>query len=239
MVDKNAISTNLAEVRRRIAEACSRAKRDPLEVKIVAVTKTHPAELILNATAAGINIIGENRVQEAEAKYQELKARPDNPGEELQWHLVGHLQRNKVRKALGMFSLIHSLDSLRLAREIDKEGEKLDKLVPCLIEVNTSQEDTKFGVESEGLAELTAEVMKFEHIKLVGLMTVGPLTADLEKIRRSFELLRQLRDRLENVFGCYLPHLSMGMSDDFETAVEEGATLVRLGRVLFGPRYCV
>jgi pyridoxal phosphate enzyme (YggS family) len=223
------VSENLAKVVERIASACQKAGRDPAEVKVVAVTKTHSPDVIRQAIKAGINNIGENRVQEAEIKYHEIDA-------DVTWHLVGHLQRNKVRKALTMFSMIHSLDSRRLVREIEKESAKLDKIIPCLIEVNTSGEASKFGVEPDGLAELVTEVLKAEHIKLVGLMTIGPLTEDQDRIRRSFTLLRELRDRVENIFGCYLPHLSMGMSDDFEIAVQEGSTMVRLGRVLFGPR---
>ena len=223
------VSENLRRVKERIAVACESVGRNPAEVKIVAVTKTHPPEVIREAIAAGINIIGENRVQEAEEKYNEIEAR-------VEWHMVGHLQRNKVRKALSIFSMIESLDSLRLALEIEKESAKRGQITPCLIEVNTSGEETKFGVAPRELAELVTEVLKAEHVKLVGLMTLGPLTEDKGRIRRSFVQLRELRDRVENIFGCYLPHLSMGMSDDFEIAVQEGATMVRLGRVLFGPR---
>lgn len=223
------VSENLKRVKERIAAACESVGRDPAEVKIVAVTKTHPPEVIREAVKAGINIIGENRVQEAEEKYNEIEAR-------VEWHMVGHLQRNKVRKALSIFSMIESLDSLRLALEIKKESAKRGQITPCLIEVNTSGEETKFGVAPRELAELVTEVLKLEHIKLVGLMTLGPLTEEEDRIRRSFVQLRELRDRVENIFGCYLPHLSMGMSEDFEIAVQEGATMVRLGRVLFGPR---
>jgi pyridoxal phosphate enzyme (YggS family) len=223
------VSENLKRVNERIAVACESSGRDPSEVKIVAVTKTHPPEVIREAIAAGINIIGENRVQEAEEKYNQIEAR-------VEWHMVGHLQRNKVRNALSIFSMIESLDSLRLALEIEKENAKRGQITPCLIEVNTSGEETKFGVAPRELAELVTELLKLEHVKLVGLMTLGPLTEDKDRIRRSFVQLRELRDRVENIFGCYLPHLSMGMSDDFEIAVQEGATMVRLGRVLFGPR---
>jgi PLP dependent protein len=225
------VKTNLSTVKERIAAASTRAGREPSDIKIVAVTKTHPASTIRQAADAGLEIIGENRVQEAEEKFTEIGHSVD-----VQWHLVGHLQRNKVRKALGIFSMIHSLDSLRLAAEIEKEASIQDKVIPCLIEVNTSGEESKYGVTPTGLAELAVEILKLEHIKLVGLMTVGPLGGDEGNIRRSFAELRELRDRIENVFGCYLPHLSMGMSDDFEIAVEEGATLLRLGRVLFGAR---
>ncbi len=223
------VKANLELVKNQIADACSKAGRSPSEVQIVAVTKTHPSEVIREAIAAGVNIIGENRVQEAVEKFAEI-------GKAVDWHLVGTLQRNKVRKALGIFSMIHSLDSAALADDIEKESAVLEKLTPCLIEVNTSGEESKSGVEPDKLAELMTVVLKCEHIKLVGLMTVGPLSEDQQKIRSSFTLLRELRNRAENVFGCYLPHLSMGMSDDFEIAVEEGATMVRLGRALFGPR---
>lgn len=223
------VKNNLELVKNQIADACSRVGRSPSEVQIVAVTKTHSTEIIREAIAAGVNIIGENRVQEAVEKFTEI-------GKTVEWHLVGTLQRNKVRKALGIFSMIHSLDSAALADEIEKESAVLEKLTPCLIEVNTSGEESKSGVQPDKLAELMTVVLKCEHIKLIGLMTVGPLTQDHPKIRSSFTHLRELRNRAENVFGCYLPHLSMGMSDDFEIAVEEGATMVRLGRALFGPR---
>ena len=223
------VSQNLAKVREQIASACQKVGRDPKEVKIVAVTKTHPQETITEAIEAGIEYIGENKVQEAEAKHAEI-------GKACKWHMVGHLQRNKVKTALEIFDMIHSLDSTRLADEIEKQAEKQDLLVPCLIEVNTSGESTKFGVAPDKLAELAAHTLKKEHIKLVGLMTIGPFTTDEVVIRKAFSELRELRDRVENIFGHYLPHLSMGMSDDFEIAAEEGATLIRLGRVLFGPR---
>ncbi|NLI99265.1 YggS family pyridoxal phosphate-dependent enzyme [bacterium] len=223
------VKENLLRVKERIADACARVGRSPQEVQIVAVTKTHPVSLIKEAAEAGVSIIGENRVQEAAEKFAEV-------GKLVEWHLVGHLQRNKVKKALEIFSMIHSLDSISLADEIEKESAAIEKLTPCLVEVNTSGEESKFGVEPDKLAGLVAPVLKYEHIKLVGLMTVGPLTEDKERIRSSFRLLHELRNRAENVFGCYLPHLSMGMSDDFETAIEEGATMVRLGRVIFGPR---
>lgn len=223
------VRERLNVVKSKIAEACRRAGREPAEVEIIAVTKTHPAKTILEAKEAGISNIGENRIQEAEAKFAEI-------GNEVNWHLVGHLQRNKVKKAIEIFSMIQSLDSLALAEEIERRSADMNKLVPCLVEVNTSGEPSKFGAHPDSLAELLAGVLKLEHIKLVGFMTVGPLTQDEERIRRSFSELRELRDRAENVFGCYLPHLSMGMSDDYEIAVEEGATMVRLGRVLFGPR---
>ncbi|MBN2379472.1 YggS family pyridoxal phosphate-dependent enzyme [candidate division WOR-3 bacterium] len=223
------VKKNLSLVKERIAAACERVGREASEVGIVAVTKTHPPDVVRQAIDAGIETIGENRVQEAEAKYAEI-------GDACKWHLVGHLQRNKVKKALEIFEMIHSLDSARLADEIEKEAVKQSKSIPCLIEVNTSGEQSKFGVAPDNLAHLVAHVFKCEHIKLVGLMTIGPLTDDQVAIRKSFSRLRTLRDRIENVFGHYLPHLSMGMSDDFEIAIEEGATLVRLGRVLFGPR---
>lgn len=235
MVDSGSLRANLSRVSERIAEACVRSGRNPAEVDIVAVTKTHPVATVLQAIEAGINNIGENRVQETEVKFAEI-AGMDEFDSKPNWHLVGHLQRNKARKAVEMFSMIHSLDSVRLAEEIEKRSAAIEKYTPCLIEVNTSGEDSKYGATPEGLAEMVAGVMRFEHVKLVGLMTIGPLTTDQDKIRRSFAQLRELRDRAENVFGCYLPHLSMGMSDDFEIAVEEGATMVRLGRVLFGPR---
>ncbi len=240
------VKERLEQVKERIAAACQKANRHPSEVKIVAVTKTHPVDVVREVIEAGINDIGENRVQEAEQKYSQIisdysnteKGISSNPPNQdnLQWHMVGHLQRNKVKKAVSIFSMIHSVDSLRLAEEIEKESVIRDRLTPCLIEVNCSGEESKFGVSPNDLATLMSNILKMEHIKLVGLMTIGPLCEDSGRIRSAFSLLRELRDRAENVFGCYLPHLSMGMSDDFEIAVEEGATIIRLGRVLLGRR---
>jgi pyridoxal phosphate enzyme (YggS family) len=227
----NTIKSNLEELKTRIEKACLRAKRTPQEIEIVGATKTVPPETINIAIEAGLKIIGENRVQEAQEKYPYI-------GPKVKWHLIGHLQTNKIKKALEIFDLIQSLDSLHLAKEINKRAQVFDKVVPVLIEVNTSGEATKFGIKPDELLELVEAIMKFPHLKVMGLMTLGPGLAveDPEKSRPCFRLLYELKIRLEKKLGIFLPYLSMGMSADFEIGIEEGATMVRIGTLLFGKR---
>ncbi len=219
---------NLARINGRIAAAAQKAGRDPAEVTLVAVTKTFGPEAIEEAIAAGITVIGENRVQEARVKHAVI-------GDRVTWHLVGHLQTNKVKDALRIFSLIHSLDSQHLAEEIVKRS---DKRVDCLIEVNTSDEETKFGLRPEAVFDFPEVLNGLGKINLLGLMTIGPgfAVTDPEASRPCFKLLRELRDELAQKLDQPLPILSMGMSADFEVAVEEGSTLVRVGTALFGTR---
>jgi PLP dependent protein len=215
-------------IRERIAGAAQRAGRDPAEVTLVAVTKTFGADTVSEAIAAGIRDIGENRVQEARQKFSLI-------GDRAVWHLVGHLQTNKVRDALKIFSLIHSLDSRHLAEEIEKRAEKN---ADCLIEVNTSGEESKFGLRPEGVFVFCESLKDLKRINLLGLMTIGPgwAVSDPEASRPCFKLLRDLRDELAQKLDRPLPVLSMGMSSDFEVAVEEGSTMVRIGSALFGAR---
>ncbi len=222
------VKENLEQIKERIAAAAQKAGRDPGEVTLVAVTKTFGPEAIEEAIAAGITIIGENRVQEARAKHAVI-------GDRVTWHLVGHLQTNKVKDALKIFSLIHSLDSRHLAEEIEKRSEKR---VDCLIEVNTSGEETKFGLRPEAVFDFSEVLKEFRHINLLGLMTIGPgfAVTDPEASRPCFKLLRDLRDELAQKLDQPMPVLSMGMSADFEVAVEEGSTLIRVGTALFGAR---
>jgi len=215
------IKDNLASVKERIASACSRRMIDPGKVFLVCVTKGRTLELINEAFASGLKCFGENRVQEAKEKY------PQVPGAD--WHMIGHLQLNKVKDAVKMFSLIHSVDSVELAREIDKQALRIGKVQDILVEVKTSFEESKFGFKPESLPEAVACLAGFKNLKVKGLMTIAPMADEAEGARKYFSRLRQLRDSID---PSWL--LSMGMSDDFEVAVEEGADMVRLGRAIFG-----
>jgi pyridoxal phosphate enzyme (YggS family) len=217
----------LLEVRAQIAEHQARAGwRHP--VTVIAVTKTHPASVVRAAVAAGIGDVGENRVQEALAKQEELRDVAVN------WHLIGSLQRNKAKHAVGRFALIHSVDSPELAGELDRRAAP-DTRQPVLVQVNCSGEPQKGGVEPDALAGLLDQVMGCTRLELRGLMAMAALTEDAAEQRRAFRMLRELRDR-EELRGRRLPELSMGMSGDYRVAVEEGATMVRLGTILFGER---
>ena len=224
------ISDRLAAVRGRIAAACSRAGRDPATVVLVAVTKGFPADAIREAMAQGITDFGENRVQEAEAKILAVSPRP-------RWHLVGHLQTNKARRALQLFDVVQSVDSAHLADELGKRAQQAGRVLPCLVEVNTSGEATKFGVEPERALELLERCRALPALRVQGLMTIGPLGGGSEGARAAFRALRTLRDRAAgDGLLAEGADLSMGMSEDFEIGIEEGATLVRVGTALFGPR---
>jgi len=217
------IERNLKEVEGRIAQAAQRVGRSPDEVTIVAVTKQVAPQAIEAAIKAGIRHIGENRVQEANEKIRLLSALELYPT----WHMVGHLQTNKVKTAVEIFDIIHSIDSLRLAQLV---SQRADKTLPVLLQVNISGEETKSGFSVAELPKALDEVARLPRLEVKGLMTIAPLVQDAEEVRPIFRRLRELRDSLG------LEHLSMGMSDDFEVAVEEGATMVRIGRAIFGKR---
>jgi pyridoxal phosphate enzyme (YggS family) len=219
----SAIAENLRRVRERIDAACRRAGRSPSEVALVGVSKSFPAEAVVAAWQAGLREMGENRIQEAAAKIPLAAAQGATP----RWHLVGHLQSNKVKTALGLFDIIHSVDSLRLAQAISRQAAKP---VPVLLEVNVAGEASKYGLRPEELAQTLTEVRSLPNLDVRGLMKVAPLVADAEAVRPVFRRLRRLAESLG------LRELSMGMTDDFEVAVEEGSTLVRIGRAIFGPR---
>lgn len=222
------LEARLGAVRRRIVEAAGRAGRDASRITIVAVTKTFPPGMVAAALAAGLSDIGENYVQEAALKRARV------PGG--RWHLIGHLQRNKVRQAVATFERVHTVDSPRLADALDRAAEPAGCRLPVLAQVNVAGEVGKRGVRPEEARGLCAALLRLGHLALDGLMTIGPLVPDPEQARQHFRGLRLLRDDLARGLGVELPQLSMGMSDDFAVAVEEGATLVRLGRVLFGDR---
>jgi PLP dependent protein len=222
------IEGNLAKVKERMASAASRAGRDPGGIELVAVTKTVDVDAIRRAIEAGVEVVGENRVQDAKGKHAALDGA-------VRWHMIGHLQRNKVRDALGIFEMIHSIDSLRLARAVDGEAAKRSMIVPVMVEVNVSGEQTKYGVAPGDLAALVAAMGELENIRTCGLMTMAPFVADAEEVRPVFASLRRLRAGLRDS-GFDVPYLSMGMTQDYEVAIEEGATHVRIGSAIFGPR---
>jgi len=223
------LEANLDGVRRRIAAACARAEREPSAVTLVAVTKTQPPEVVSEAAKAGLSLFGENKVQEAKAK---IPLCPDR----LRWHMIGHLQTNKCRDAVELFAMIQSVDSLHLAEEINKRAEQAAKRMPVLLEVNTAGEASKFGYRPEQMLAELSRVNVLPRLEVHGLMTVPPWTPDPEKVRPVFRQMRELKERCEQILGAPLPHLSMGMTGDFEVAIEEGATMVRIGTALFGAR---
>ena len=223
------LADNLGVLQERIHAACGRAGRDPTSVTLLAVTKSQPPEVVAAAARLGLNLLGENKVQEAKAKI------PLCPGK-LHWHFIGHLQSNKCRDAVFLFSMIQSVDSLALAQEITKRAEQAAKTMPILLEVNVVGEASKFGYAPEKLLAELETINALPKIEIHGLMAVPPWSSEPEKSRPHFRRLRELKARAEQVLGVPLPHLSMGMSGDFEVAIEEGATMVRIGTALFGPR---
>lgn len=232
------ISQRLAMIRHDIAAAAARAGRDPATISLVAVTKTHPPELLQAAVAAGVTAIGENYLQEAEAKFSALGWLSADAGAPVARHFIGHLQANKVRKALCWFEMIETVDSLALARRIDAIAADMGRRVPVLLQINVSVEEKKSGFFSNSVAGTLTELAKLAHIQVKGLMTIGRFTPDPEAARGDFIALRTLRDHLRTIAppAIGLDELSMGMSHDFHVAIEEGATIVRVGSRLFGPR---
>ncbi len=219
----------LAGVLARIEQACRRAGREPEAVRLVAVSKSFPAERVREILAQGHRMFGENRVQEATAKMAEV-----GPG--AVWHLVGALQRNKARHAVGAFDLIHGVDDLKLAQELDRRAAAAGLRQPILVQLNLSGEATKSGASEPELGALLDAIAALEHVDPRGLMTIPPPVERAEQSRRWFARLRELRDEASRSTGMALSELSMGMTDDFEVAIEEGATLVRVGRAIFGER---
>ncbi len=217
------IRDNLERVRGRIEAACQRAGRDPSDVTLIGVTKTVGPEAVAEAYEAGLRDFGENRVQEAVAKIDAIGQLGLSP----RWHLIGHLQTNKVKAAAGRFAILHSIDSLRLAEALSR---RYQTDVSVLLEVNIAQDAAKYGFAAEEVATALSEIAVLPHLDVRGLMTIAPITDDPEETRPTFRRLRELRDDLA------LNELSMGMSGDFEVAIEEGATMVRVGTAIFGPR---
>lgn len=223
------VAANLCNIRSKIRAACSRADRKENEVTLIAVTKTFPAERIREAFDAGQRDVGENRLQEAESKIPLLPS-------SLRWHYIGQLQRNKVRKVLPLFSMIHSIDSLRLAQYTNEVARDLGLFPQVLLQVNHADESSKAGFSLDDLRSQWNDLLQLDRLEITGLMTVPPAVDDPEKARPWFATLRDLRDELSQQAKVPLPHLSMGMSSDYEIAVEEGATHVRVGSAIFGSR---
>lgn len=246
MVD---IEANLRDVQRRIAEAAGRAGRDPAEITLVAVTKMFTVAHIQAAYELGVRHFGENRVREAEEKIPIVNqwVEEKHTLSPLTWHMVGHLQSRKAKDAIQLFDIIHSVDTLKLAKRLDRLCRREDRIMPILLEANVSGEESKYGFALERWAEdekqrgrffaIVEEILALPQVEVQGLMTMAPIVADPEEARPYFRRLRRLRDALAERFpGEYWRHVSMGMSDDFEVAIEEGATIVRIGRAIFGER---
>jgi hypothetical protein len=223
------LAENLEKIQQRIRTVCNRCGREPESVILLVVTKSQPPEMIRAAADCGQILFGENKVQEAKAKI------PLCPGR-LRWHFIGHLQSNKCRDAVELFEMVQSVDSLPLAQEISKRAGQAAKTMPILLEVNVASEASKFGYLPERLLAELEEINALPRIEIHGLMTVPPWSDEPEKVRPHFQRLRELKLECEQILGVPLPHLSMGMSGDFEKAIEEGATMVRIGTALFGPR---
>ena len=225
------IAENLQRVEKRIEEACVRAGRDRGEVTLIAVSKTKPVSDIQEAMACGITVFGENKVQELKQKTEEISA-------PLHWHMIGHLQTNKVKYLPGMAEMIHSVDRLELALEIDKQAQKHQMVMDVLLEVNVAREDTKFGLMVEETEPLLRQLALLKHIRVRGLMTIAPFTENAESNRRYFHTLREQKEELnrKEILEGQMDVLSMGMTGDYEIAIEEGATHVRVGTGIFGER---
>ena len=222
----------LDQIKQRIRQAAEACGRDAESVRLVAVSKTVEPEIVREALAAGVTILGENYVQEARAKFNALVQYP------VSWHFIGHLQSNKAKYAVRLFDLIHSVDSLKLARELDKQAAKVDKIQDILVQVNISGEDSKSGISADDTIDLLSAISHMKNLSVKGLMTMPPYFYQPEKVRPFFGALRRLRDQIKKrgIPNISMQELSMGMTGDFEVAIQEGATLVRIGTAIFGER---
>ena len=231
MIMETDISSNVSLIRQRMEVACSRCGRDPQSVRLMAVSKTVTPERIRQALDAGVTLLGENYVQEAREKIPAI-------GHIAEWHMIGHLQTNKVKYVVNLFDWIHSVDRLELARELNKRAGQNNRRLNVLIEVNVSGEESKSGIKATQALELVRQVSLLTHINLCGLMTMPPYSDNPENSRPYFQALRKLRDDISaaDIPGIRMDELSMGMTDDFEVAIEEGATIIRVGRAIFGNR---
>jgi len=223
------LQANLTRIRSRIDQACERSGRQPDSVRLMAVSKNQPPERVAEAASAGLTLFGENRIQDAKVKI------PLCPGQ-LEWHFIGHLQSNKSRDAVSLFQVVQGVDSLALAEELQKQALKQARSLPILLEVNVAGESSKFGWNPDRLLAELPQLNALNRLEVHGLMTIAPYAVDPEQVRPIFRRLRELRDRCTDLLGAPLPVLSMGMSGDLEVAIEEGATLVRVGTALFGER---
>lgn len=223
------LAANVEAIQRRITVACERAGSNPRTVQLMAVSKGHPPEAIRAVAETGLTLFGESKIQEAKVKM------PQCPGK-LHWQMIGHLQSNKARDAVQLFELIQSVDSLSLAQELNKRAEQAAKTLPVLLEVNVAGESSKFGYGPESVLAELEQLNSLKRLELHGLMTIAPYTQDVERVRPIFRKLCELKERCEQQLGAPLPVLSMGMSGDFEVAIEEGSTLIRVGTAIFGER---
>jgi pyridoxal phosphate enzyme (YggS family) len=225
------LAANLARVRASIAAAAQRAGRQPEDITLVAVSKTHPVELVKIAYNLGVTDFGENRVQEALTKINDFHPQG------MRWHMIGHLQSNKARKVVSSFDCVQSVDSLHLAQMLQRHAAEQNRRLPILLEVNVVGEESKSGLTLDETPTVARQIATLSHLEVQGLMTVAPLMSDQEHVRPVFRALRTLRDRLQQELPtCSWQHLSMGMTDDYRVAIEEGATIVRIGRAIFGER---
>lgn len=224
------IEQNINDIMIRIENAAKRAGRNKDDIILVAVSKTHPIEKILEAKRCGCKVFGENKAQELLQKYSSIK--------DVKWHFIGHLQRNKVKYIIDKVELIHSLDSIELAQEINKRAEKINRKMPVLIEINIGKEETKSGIFEESIFEFSAELSKYKNIMVSGIMTIPPANSDNDRIRYYFSRMKEIFEDLKklNYENFDIKYLSMGMTDDFEIAIEEGANIIRIGTGIFGER---
>ena len=238
--DMTNLEHNLKTIQQRIINAAQRAGRDPNEITLVAVSKTHPAQSVLDAYALGMRHFGENRVEEAGEKIPTIQSLISNLQSPITWHLIGHLQSRKVRDAVALFDIIHSVDTLSLAKHISDRAQAIGKTMPILVEVNISGEESKDGFAPQPRAKFFDDVraiLALPNLNVQGLMTIAPIAQNPDDARPHFRALYELRDELIEQFpGHTWQHLSMGMTDDFEAAIAEGATIVRIGRAIFGER---
>ena len=225
------LSDNLQKVQANIISSCKAVGRNPDEVTLIAVSKTKPVEMLQEAYDAGARVFGENKVQEILDKYDQLPS-------DIQWHMIGHLQRNKVKYIVDKVAMIHSVDSLRLAETIEQEAAKKELVMPILLEVNVAEEESKFGLKLEEVLPLVEEISHFPHVQIMGLMTIAPFTLNPEDNRKVFRTLKKLSVDIseKNINNVNMSVLSMGMTGDYEVAVQEGSTMVRVGTGIFGER---
>jgi len=229
------IRENVSRIRQRILKVCSKINQDPGKITIIAVSKGRTIEQMKDVVEAGITDIGENRVQEAVIKYKGLITSELENSRAIKWHMVGHLQTNKVKDAVRIFDLIQSVDSVRLAKEIDKQADKINKIQDIFVEIKTSPEESKFGLKPDEAIKVIKDIVRLKNINIKGLMTIVPVVDDPEKARPYFRMLREFEDKINElrVTSYKLGVLSMGMTDDFEIAIEEGSNMIRLGRAIF------
>ncbi len=224
------IKDNIATIQKEILKSCEKVGRDPKEIQLIAVTKTIDPVRINEAIGAGITDIGENKVQEIMDKYSAVS--------EVNWHMIGHLQTNKVKYIIDKVKLIHSLDSIKLAEEINKKAKQRNIMINTLIQVNVAQEETKFGIAVDEIDDFIEKLQLLNYVQVKGLMTIAPYDEDPERVRKYFRILKSIFDKIKmkNLQGIEMKYLSMGMSNDFKIAIEEGANMIRIGTAIFGKR---